>query len=349
MICYELQQRLAEENIKSVYCIYNLTYGFMKTLLLHAAEQLEGKTGKLVEKIIRGLAISKQEVIGSEFEGNLFQIIKAKVTASKSENVTIDIQDAFLWLKDVLEPYQDKPIVFIVEDMDKVERPESINDIVLMVRQLLQEFNLSVVITGHPIGLVRGFGSHSDILYPVHIKNLTPDCYKEMCRKYLNSARTENSLYYDTYRPFEEELVTWLSEKFGGLALTPRLYNNSCFYILQKAVDEGTERIDEASGKEYLTDKYIELFGALKPDDKLFLKAVYEAGGTFDEDNRELIERITDDRFASITQVIFKAIAIEEQQGLLTRQISPDGNLQFQATGQELEKFKEYIMNYLPE
>ncbi len=349
MLCYELQRLLEEERIKSVYCSYNSEYGFMKTLLLGVANSLEEKLGKIIQALYRGMAINKQLLEQTNIGDTFYQFIMAQIEASESESTTINITVPYLWLKRLLEDYKDKHIVFIIEDMDRVKMyPEdSINDIIMMVRDLLREFDSTVLITGHPIGLIRDFGSHSDILEPIHLKFLSAECYREMCKKYLNSVREESSQYYNTYYPFTKDLVEWLSEKFNDF--TPRLFNLACFNILEKAFDEEVNIIDKELGKKYLSESYIKIFSSLKEKDKIFLKAVYDAGGIFNEDDRELIKKITNDDFASIMQVISKTIDIEDT-GLLSRQTTSDGDFQVIAPGYEiLKKFREYVKSYIPE
>lgn len=74
-----------------------------------------------------------------------------------------------------------------------------------------------------------------------------------------------------------------------------------------------------------------------------------------------MIEKITDNKYASLELVISQAMEIENIEEnpesmediskiipLLSRQISDEGNTQFHLTGLKLKKYSEVIKNYMP-
>ena len=265
MLCRELKASLKakeeSEKLKLVYCSYNPEYGFMKSLLSGAAESLNEKLGELVKTILRGNVITIETVKKAGITGGLFEFFKAQIEASKTESMTFQISNSFLWLAELLKDY--KKIVFIIEDMEKVTIKEETSHINMMLRDLYIEFNSGFLITGYEPS--KDFGLNFDVItISKGIKELTKREYMQMCKQYLNSVREKKMT---SCHPFEENLLEWLAEKFSKLFFTPRLFNLACFYILEEAAKEGIKKIEMDLGKDYLFDNFIELFSSLKQND----------------------------------------------------------------------------------
>jgi len=200
-----------------------------------------------------------------------------------------------------------RPVVIVVDDLDKDTDIGDMQKIILESRQII-ELGCLIVLLGHPLGVTAELSSSHDILYPIPLSNLSQDELVEMIKKYLAISR-KTKYGGDALHPFTDEVAKILSGTISEKSLTPRILNQACRLLLDQGAIDEVSRID----KDYFINKWPFIaklcLDSLRQEDRDYYRRIL-AAGKLSEDTRSLIKAIGGDfaEFAEVRKTIDKLI-----------------------------------------
>lgn len=182
-----------------------------------------------------------------------------------------------------------KPLVVVVDDLDKDTDLGDMQNIILEARQII-EVGYLVILLGHPVGVTAELSSAHDILYPIPLPNLSKNELTQMVGNYLATSRT---VKYDgePLYPFTSDMVELLAEIISDYALTPRILNHACRLLLDQAATDKISIIDISYFQDrwsYIAKSCLE---SLHQEDREYFRKIH-AAGSLSEDTRKLIKDI---------------------------------------------------------
>lgn len=301
----DAQAKLARGRLLPIYLYHfygGTTEDFYHLILFALAQILADKDQEArdVLEALRGWKVttSRSRGVGAKFGVRLFQVASAEASVDAKAETKREI--ALLNPFDFLERFLERAtkrfgrLVIAVDDLDKA-RPENLRLVHAMLQgalPLLRNYRVGFILTGItlPLAHMAAFDLYGAMLglfdETVQLNVLSPAELQEIALKTLNLVRKaeQPSLY-----PFQEEAIAAAGAHSHGI---PRLFNIICAKVLEQAVLQDIEFIDEPAFARCYEAVQARLSTQVTPQMRAVLAVAKSYGGFSTEIPDEALDRL---------------------------------------------------------
>jgi len=326
---------LEDESVFTIYVngfqlLYkNILEQMLKKIMAEGFENIDNNEIDQILQMIKGHAVLNKTTQKS----GINKVIKYTTDNEEAIKMTIDITNIESYISEYLSYIieSDRKVCIAIDGLDLDISSDEIPSLTNKFRKLFIEKGVSVIIVGHPLGVMSGFGSYSDILEFCTISVMNKEEMKLMIKKYLNWQRTDNFDHsIGIFFPFDEEVIDYITDTIYQNRLSARLLHKSLAYIFNIHKKNNLSKITLNSTKKYWDDFVNEHFKGLKKEDLYAYSLIKKIGkGKIEEDNYKLIEEIGGE-FALYSEVIDKVnpllindILLATDQSSMSYQLNP--------------------------
>jgi len=141
-------------------------------------------------KMIKGHKVSGKTI----HKSGLNKVFQYSTDNEEAITRTVDIANLESYISEYLNYIlqSERVVCIAIDGLDLDIKSEEIPGLTNQFRRMFIEKGVSVIIVGHPLGVMSGFGSYSDILEFCKISVMNKEEMKLMIKKYLKWQRTDN-------------------------------------------------------------------------------------------------------------------------------------------------------------
>lgn len=340
MLVLQTLDDLRSENYLCVYGEYNSGKGFWETIIKCLEIELREKNTALHSQLIEifqqtNLKFSDER---SEEQGLdagasvpfLSATAKKKTSGRFTKSVEFRIdstEDKLFELFQVLKKHY-TGIVIAIDNLHINTELKDINEALENSKRLVTN-EISTILVGHPTGVTKSLTNATGcVLNKIELEQLDKKDLIDIMVNHLNTARDEKKT---STHPFSKEVSEGLAQEIAELQLTPRLFNFSCFQLLDQAAIKNVSLIDSPFWNENHNLVAKKLVSELNDEDVKIVKIIYKEGiviSNKDHNNLANLRKIEGGEYTGyenllkkVSPLVVKDVLLNKEEGIILNPI----------------------------